>query len=170
MSQTGSVILVGMPGAGKSTLGVMLAKELAKDFVDTDLLIQLRAGKTLQAVLDEQGYQGLRALEEETLLACNFANPIVAPGGSAVYSDRGMAHLKSYGKVVYLDVALEELNRRIDNYETRGIARRPDQTFEELFAERKALYQRYADIVVDCNGLNQNEALTFVIDSIKGQC
>ena len=170
MSQTGSVILVGMPGAGKSTLGVMLAKELAKDFVDTDLLIQLRAGKTLQAVLDEQGYQGLRALEEETLLACNFANHIVATGGSAVYSDRGMAHLKSYGKVVYLDVALEELNRRIDNYETRGIARRPDQTFEELFAERKALYQRYADIVVDCNGLNQNEALTFVIDSIKGQC
>ncbi|MAZ87040.1 MAG: shikimate kinase [Cellvibrionaceae bacterium] len=166
MPVAGSVILVGMPGAGKSTLGVMLAKELAKDFVDTDLLIQLRAGQTLQAVLDEQGYQALRALEEETLLECHFTNHIVATGGSAVYSEKGMAHLKSYGTVVYLDVALDELNRRISNYETRGIARRPDQSFEDLFAERKALYERYADIVVDCNGLDQTQALAFVIESL----
>jgi len=165
-SGKGSIILVGMPGAGKSTLGVMLAKELAKDFVDTDLLIQLRAGKTLQKVLDEQGYQGLRALEEETLLQCNFTNHIVATGGSAVYSEKGMAHLSSYGTVVYLDVELDELNRRISNYETRGIARRPEQSFADLFAERQALYQRYADLVVDCNGLDQNQALRFVIDSI----
>ncbi len=166
MPVVGSVILVGMPGAGKSTLGVMLAKELAKDFVDTDLLIQLRAGQTLQAVLDQQGYQALRDLEEETLLQCNFTNHIVATGGSAVYSEKGMAHLKSYGTVVYLDVALGELNRRISNYETRGIARRPDQSFEDLFAERKALYERYADIVVDCNGLDQTQALSFVIESL----
>jgi len=166
MPVAGSVILVGMPGAGKSTLGVMLAKELAKDFVDTDLLIQLRAGQTLQAVLDEQGYQALRALEEETLLECRFTSHIVATGGSAVYSEKGMAHLQSYGTVVYLDVALDELNRRISNYETRGIARRPDQSFEDLFAERKALYERYADIVVDCNGLDQTQALAFVIESL----
>ncbi len=166
MSQAGSVILVGMPGAGKSTLGVMLAKALAKDFVDTDLLIQLRAGQTLQQVLDEQGYQALRALEEQTLLGCNFTNHIVATGGSAVYSEKGMAHLSAYGTIVYLDVALEELGRRISDYETRGIARRPDQSFEDLFAERQALYRRYADVIVDCNGLDQTQALEFVISEL----
>lgn len=165
--EKGSIILVGMPGAGKSSLGVMLAKELAKDFVDTDLLLQLRAGKTLQDILDEQGYQALRSLEQETLLQCNFTNHIVATGGSAVYSEKGMAHLSSYGTVVYLDVGLDELNRRISNYETRGIARRPEQSFEDLFTERQALYQRYADLIVDCNGLDQSQALAFVVDSLK---
>ncbi len=163
----GSVILVGMPGAGKSTLGVMLAKMLAKDFVDTDLLIQLRAHATLQEVLDQQGYLALRQLEEETLLSCQFDNHIVATGGSAVYSEKGMTHLKTFGPVVYLDVSLDELRRRIKNYETRGIARRPDQSFESLFAERQALYQRYADLTVECEAHTPEEVLETLIGGLK---
>lgn len=158
-----SVILVGMPGAGKSTLGVMLAKKLAKDFVDTDLLIQLRAQRTLQQILDAEGYLALRQLEEETLLDCDFANHVVATGGSAVYSDKGMRHLKSYGPVVYLDVELAELRRRIHDYDSRGIAKRPEQSFESLFEERRQLYRQYADITVSCDGLTQEEALESVL-------
>ncbi|NIB43571.1 shikimate kinase [Pseudomaricurvus alkylphenolicus] len=162
-----SVILVGMPGAGKSTLGVMLAKALARDFVDTDLLIQLRAGATLQEILDEKGYQALRRLEEETLLGCDFRRHVIATGGSVVYSDAGMRHLKQYGPVVYLDVELDELRRRIHDYETRGIAKRPDQSFESLFEERRALYQRYADIVVNCNGVTQEESLEQLLAALR---
>jgi shikimate kinase len=167
VQHSGSVILVGMPGAGKSTLGVMLAKALAKDFVDTDLLIQLRAQRTLQQILDEQGYLALRQLEEDTLLSCNFDHHIVATGGSAVYSDKGMMHLKTYGPVVYLDVALQELRQRIKDYETRGIAKRPEQSFESLFEERRRLYQQYADITVRCDGLSQEAALAAVIDQLS---
>lgn len=163
----GSVILVGMPGAGKSTLGVMLAKALARDFVDTDLLIQLRARRTLQQILDDDGYLALRQLEEETLLSCDFGNHVVATGGSAVYSDKGMQHLKSYGPVVYLDVALDELRRRIHDYDTRGIAKRPDQSFESLFEERRQLYRKYADITVRCDGLSLEEALAAVLAELQ---
>lgn len=150
-----NVILVGMPGAGKSTIGLLLAKELAKDFVDTDLLIQLREHSTLQDILDRFGYLHLRAVEEQVLLEADFNNHIIATGGSAVYSDKGMQHLRRLGKVVFLDVSLDELRARIDNYDSRGIARRPDQSFEDLFRERRALYQRYADITVDCSGCDQ---------------
>ncbi|MBU3070193.1 shikimate kinase [Aestuariicella sp. G3-2] len=162
-----SVILVGMPGAGKSTLGVMLAKALAKDFVDTDLLIQLKAHATLQEVLDAEGYLALRQLEEETLLDCDFENHIVATGGSAVYSEKGMAHLKTYGPVVYLDVSLEELRRRIKDYDSRGIAKRPDQSFESLFEERCELYKQYADITVACTGLTLEDTLASVIQKLS---
>ena len=161
-----SLILVGMPGAGKSTVGVMLAKELAKDFIDTDLLIQLRAGKTLQDIIDEQGYQALRQIEEATLVDHEFFNHIVATGGSAVYSEKGMKHLKTFGKVVYLHADLDELNRRIHNYEDRGIARKPGQSFEDLFNERKALYEHYADISVDGSKMSQQEVLIEIIEKI----
>lgn len=146
-----SVVLVGMPGAGKSTLGVLLAKETARDFVDTDVLIQVREGKTLQDILDESDYLNLRRIEEQALLSVDLTHHVIATGGSAVYSDKGMAKLKTLGPVVFLQVELDELRRRIHNYDNRGIARRPDQSFEDLFAERDALYRRYADIVVDCN-------------------
>ena len=162
-SYSNSLILVGMPGAGKSTIGLMLAKELAKDFVDTDILIQLREGKTLQDIVHEDGYQALRKIEEDILLSTDFPNHIIATGGSAIYSEAGMNHLKNFGRVIYLDVALDELTRRIHNYETRGIARRPNQTLAELFAERSALYQQYADITVYCGSKNQEDVLQEII-------
>ncbi|TQV84620.1 shikimate kinase [Exilibacterium tricleocarpae] len=147
----GSVVLIGMPGAGKSTIGVMLAKELAKDFVDTDVLIQVREGRTLQSIMDGADYLHLRQIEEAALLDAHLPAHVVATGGSAVYSDAGMQHLKQYGVAVFLDLPLADLQRRIHNYAERGIARRPGQTFEALFAERRTLYLQHADIVVDCH-------------------
>lgn len=158
-----SLVLIGMPGAGKSTIGLLLAKHLAKDFVDTDLLIQLEHSKTLQDILHEQGYQALRKHEEKILLDINYSNHIIATGGSAVYSETAMLHLKNLGPVIFLDVAIHELEQRINNLSTRGIASAQGQTFAEIYAERRPLYLRYADIVIDCNGKNQDQLVEEVI-------
>lgn len=158
-----SLILIGMPGAGKSTIGLLLAKILAKDFVDTDLLIQLQEGKTLDDILREQGYLQLRAIEENVLINACYNNHIIATGGSAVYSEKAMKHLKQFGPIVFLDVAQEELENRIHNMDTRGIARHPSQSFTDLFKERRQLYLRYADVVIDGNRKTQNELIDEII-------
>lgn len=162
-----SVILIGMPGAGKSTLGILLAKELGLDFLDTDVAIQVKEQQALQDILEQRGYLELRAVEEAVLLETDCHQKVIATGGSAVYSDKGMAYLKSCGPVVYLEVPLEELRRRIHNYETRGIARRPDQSFAELFDERAALYRKYADITVICDNHGPGEVIEQVMNSLK---
>ncbi len=158
-----SLILIGMPGAGKSTLGLLLAKNLAKDFVDTDLLIQLEHRKTLQDILHEKGYQALRDAEEQVLLNAQYPNHIIATGGSAVYSAAGMQHLKQFGPIIFLDVSIEILEQRIHNMDNRGIARPANQTFAEVYAERRPLYLQYADIVIDCNGKNQEQLVDEII-------
>nr|WP_036187355.1 shikimate kinase [Marinimicrobium agarilyticum] len=160
-----SLILVGMPGAGKSTVGLLLAKELVKAFVDTDILIQTRAGKALQDIVYDNGYQHLRELEEEVLLECRYLNHVIATGGSVVYSDSGMNHLKRSGRVVFLDVPLEELERRVHNFSSRGIACPPGQNLTDVFKERRSLYQRYADIVIDCGEKNQDQVVSEIIYS-----
>lgn len=162
-----SIILVGMPGAGKSTIGLLLAKELAKDFIDTDVLIQVREGTTLQSILDERGYLALREIEEQVLLESKFSNHIIATGGSAVYSEVGMQQLRSLGPVVFLDVSLHALRQRIHNYDSRGIARRPDQSFADLFEERRQLYCRYADITVDCEDMDQESLVQALLISLQ---
>ncbi|MEZ5523584.1 MAG: shikimate kinase [Pseudomonadales bacterium] len=159
MDPKSSIILVGMPGAGKSTLGVLLAKELGLDFLDTDVSIQVHEGRSLQDIMDAEGYMRLREIEEMVLLKTDASGKVISTGGSAVYSDAGMQHLKAQGKVIFLDVTLDELRKRIHNFDTRGIARRPDQSFEALFEERCALYNKYADIRIDCNGFSPAELL-----------
>lgn len=158
-----SLILIGMPGAGKSTLGLLLAKNLAKDFIDTDLLIQLEQQKTLQDILHQQGYLALRKHEEQVLLKAQYPNHVIATGGSAVYSDAGMRHLKKFGPIVFLDVAMEELEKRIHNMESRGIARPEGQSFADVYAERRPLYLRYADIVIDCEAKTIEQLIDEVI-------
>src|SRR5690606_28888226 len=116
------IVLVGMPGAGKSTLGVLLAKATMKDFVDTDMIIQLRANQSLQDIVDNSGYLTLRQLEEVVLLDLDVQQHVIATGGSVVYSEKGMAQLKSLGPVVYLQVSLDELKRRVKDLPSRGIA------------------------------------------------
>ena len=148
---TSSVILIGMPGSGKSTVGVLLAKELGLDFIDTDVAIQVREHQTLQHILDESGYQALRDIEESVVLEVELAEKVVATGGSVVYGAKAMQRLREAGTVVYLSAGIETLEQRIHNHQTRGIAKRPGQSFEDLFAERTALYERYADISIDCN-------------------
>ena len=150
-SKANSVVLIGMPGAGKSTLGILLAKELGMGFVDTDVVIQVREGQTLQEILDASDYLNLRAIEEQVLLTEQIAEKVVATGGSAVYSDAGMARLRENATLIFLDVPLRELEKRISNFNSRGIARKPDQSLESLYKERCKLYRKYADITVDCD-------------------
>ena len=157
--QRRGVTLIGMPGAGKSTVGVLLSKRLALDFVDSDLAIQVREGRTLQQLIDAEGHLRLREIEADVLLGIDPHGRVVATGGSAIYSDAAMRHLGAGSTIVYLDVPLAELRRRITDYDTRGIARRPEQGFEELFAERTRLYQRYAAIRIDCANLGQEQLL-----------
>lgn len=155
-----------MPGAGKSTVGVLLSKRLALDFLDTDLAIQVREGRSLQEIVDTHGYLRLREIEETVLLDVDPHARVIATGGSAVYSEAAMRHLASGSTVVYLDVAPQELRRRIRDYDTRGIARRPDQSFDELFAERRRLYERYADVRIECASLTQEDVLERVVAAL----
>ncbi|RPH48477.1 MAG: shikimate kinase [Desulfobacteraceae bacterium] len=164
MAKTRSnLILIGMPGAGKSTVGVILAKMTSRDFVDTDVLIQTSQKRTLQDIVDTDGYAVLRKIEEDVLLELFAQNCVIATGGSAVYSDRAITHLKSYGIVVFLDVDLFTLESRIHDFSTRGLAKRPDQEFADLYYERIVLYTKYADITIKCAGLTQEEVCSRII-------
>ena len=141
-----NIILIGMPGSGKSTVGVQLAKQLNLNFVDTDLLIQNQQGQQLQDIVDQKGYLELREIEKNILLGLNVQNTLISTGGSAVYSEDAMNHLKSSGITVFLDVELENLEHRVSDEGTRGIARAPEHSFKDVFNERTPLYKKYADI------------------------
>ncbi|MBC7184827.1 MAG: shikimate kinase [Marinobacter sp.] len=166
-TDTSNIILIGMPGSGKSTVGVLLAKRLGLGFVDTDLLIQERAGRTLQEIVNHDGYQTLRQIEEEVLLALDVRHKVISTGGSAVYSAAAMAHLKANGVVVFLDIPLDLVIERIGDHSARGISRRPDQSLAELFDERSALYTRYADLTVAGEGRNQDEVCEAVVRDLQ---
>jgi shikimate kinase len=162
-----NIVLTGMPGAGKSTVGVILAKQTSRRFVDTDLLIQTSQERTLQDIIDIDGYTVLRKIEEDVLLGLSVQNHVIATGGSAVYSERAMAKLKSSGLVIFLDVDLPALVLRIPDLRTRGIAKRPDQDFTDLFYERLTLYRKYADTTIKCAGLTQEEVCARIIEQTR---
>ncbi len=161
-----NVVLIGMPGSGKSTVGVLLAKRLGLGFIDTDLLIQQEAGRTLQDIVDGDGYQALRRIEERVLLKLDVQNQVISTGGSAVYSEPAMQHLKADAVVVFLDIPLDTVLERIGDYSARGISRRPDQSLEDLFTERFDLYSHAADIAIDCVGRNQEEVCDAVLSAL----
>jgi len=168
MARTPSnLVLIGMPGSGKSTVGVILAKKTSRDFVDTDLLIQTSQGRNLQDIVDHDGYVALRHIEERVLLDLSVRNHVIATGGSAVYSDQAMAHLKSDGLAIFLDVDSATLESRIPDFSTRGLAKRPDQSLSELFKERFGLYARYADITIKCDKLTHEEVCARIIEEIR---
>lgn len=168
MAQTPSnLVLIGMPGAGKSTVGVILAKLTSRDFVDTDVLIQTSQRRTLQDVVDTDGYLALRQIEEDVLLGLTVRNHVIATGGSVVYSDRAMTHLGADGLIIFLDVDLPELELRVRDFRTRGLAKRPGQDFADLFHERFALYAKYADVTIKFTGLTQEEVCSRIIERAR---
>ncbi len=158
-----NIVLIGMPASGKSTVGVLLAKRISYGFIDTDLLIQEEEQRSLQDIVDTEGHMVLRDIEERVCLSVDVSNMVIATGGSAAYSGAAMQHLGTGSTVVFLDTPISELTARIHNYATRGIAKHPDQTFEDLFHERGVLYRRYADITIDCRG-KDHEA---VVEELK---
>ncbi|MEI6213708.1 MAG: shikimate kinase [Desulfuromonadales bacterium] len=152
-----SLTLIGMPGAGKSTVGIILAKRLSYGFVDTDILIQTRCKKSLQQIIDASGHLELRRIEELEIMSLDLSHHVIATGGSAVYSEKAMAHLRSISTILFLKVSYAEIVRRIRNFSTRGIAKSVQQTFAELYDERQVLYETYADETINCSGLGQDE-------------
>ena len=162
-----NLILIGMPGSGKSTVGVILAKRMVRDFVDTDVLIQMAQRRPLQEIVDRDGYIALRRIEEAVLLKLSVTDHIIATGGSAVYSERAMAHLKSDGLCIFLDAGLETIALRIGDFGARGIAMRPGQSLAELFDERAVLYAKYADVTIGCGRMTQEEICEEIVAELQ---
>lgn len=169
MKAKSNIVLIGMPGSGKSTIGVILAKRTSHDFVDTDVLIQSLEHRSLQAIMDSEGYMKLREIEARVLQSVNLDNHIISTGGSVVYSDAAMQHLRKNGTTVYLDVSLDTLRARITDYETRGIAKRPEQSFADLFEERALLYRKYADVTIKDDTLSQDAICEHIISVLQIQ-
>lgn len=164
-----NLVLIGMPGSGKSTVGVILAKQTSRGFVDTDLIIQTSQKRRLQDIVDQDGYAALRNIEERVLLDLRVRNHVIATGGSAVYSVQAMAHIKSDGLVIFLDVDLATLETRIPDFSTRGLAKRADQSLSDLFDERFGLYARHADVTIRCGRLTQEAVCAKIIERIESK-
>ena len=161
-----NVVLIGMPGAGKSTVGVLLAKSLLMDFTDTDLIIQNKCRRALCDIINNEGTDAFIRTEEEIILGEVFCGCVIATGGSAVYGKAAMEKLKRDGIVVYLKVGLPELIRRLGDITTRGIAMKSSETIEDLFNERAPLYEKYADVTIDCNGLTAEECVRSIYERL----
>lgn len=144
-----NIILIGMPACGKSVTGVLLAKILNMKFIDADLLIQEKVGKRLQEIIDEDGIECFKEIERNVLLSIDVDNTVIATGGSAVYYEDAMEHLKQKGKVIYIDISLETVKARLKNIKTRGVAMGKGQSLDDLYMIRKPLYEKYADITVE---------------------
>lgn len=164
-----SIALIGMPGAGKSTVGVVLAKRLGLDFVDTDLLLQRSAGCRLQQILAAEGLSGFHKREEAVLLSLRAPHSVIATGGSVVYGPAGMAALAEQAHLVWLRLPLAELERRTGDLVSRGVAIEPGVSFASLFAERQPLYQRYAEEVIEVGGKSLEQVVSELIARIGAQ-
>jgi shikimate kinase len=148
-----------MPAAGKSTVGVLLAKQLSRGFLDTDVYIQSLEGRSLRAIIDAEGLNGFRLLEERHVVGLDCHGTVIATGGSVVYGDAAMLHLKQWGTVVYLYMPLASLQARLTDMSARGVLILPGQTLADLLAERDPRYRCYADVVINCDGLSHQEVI-----------
>ena len=154
-----NIILIGMPGCGKSTVGVVLAKALGMDFIDSDLLIQRREGKRLARIIEEMGDDGFRAVENEVNAAIDVQGCVIATGGSVIYGQEAMAHLRSIGTVVYLQLSYAQVEERLGDLHARGVTVKPGQTLRDLYNERCPMYERHAHVTISCDGLRLREVV-----------
>jgi shikimate kinase len=161
-----NVVLTGMPACGKSTIGVLLAKSLMRDFVDTDVVIQSHEHKTLQQIAQDVGREGFRDVECRAICSLDCRNAVISTGGSVIYRPAAMEHLRRNGLVVFMDVSLETLLERIGDLDARGVSRDPGQTLADLVNERRPLYENYADITLELSHHTHDEAERAVREAV----
>ena len=163
-----NIVLIGMPGVGKSTVGVVLAKNMGYSFVDSDLLIQEQEGKLLHEIIEERGLDGFNEVENQVNSSIDISRAVIATGGSVVYGAQAMEHLKQIGTVVYLSLPFEELSERLGDLNERGVSIRDGQTLEDLMQERTPLYEKYADVTIDCEGRQIREIVQMIKAEVQG--
>ncbi len=162
-----NLILIGMPGCGKSTVGVLLAKSMLYNFIDTDLIIQGEYSLPLSEIIEKRGTEAFKEIENDILKDLKVKSTVIATGGSAVYGEAAMSNLKNGGTVIYLKLPLDEIEKRIKNIKTRGIVMDKGKTLKDIYIERTHLYEKYADITVDCSELTAEECVDKIVDLIK---
>lgn len=154
-----NIILIGMPGCGKSTIGVILAKTIGVGFIDTDLIIQQRENRLLQDIIDSDGIEFFLDCEENAVKTVSCENTVIATGGSVIYREEAINHLKNNGKIFYLNVSLDEIKKRLNNISTRGIAANKNDSIDEIFVKREPLYKKYADEIFDLTDCSVEQAV-----------
>ncbi len=162
-----NIVLIGMPGAGKSTIGVVLAKIIGYHFLDSDLVIQERENRLLHEIISQEGTEGFLKIENDVNASLNAERSIIATGGSVVYGKEAMEHLKEIGEIVYLKTDYQTIKNRLGNLEKRGVALKSGQTLKDLYDERTKLYEAYADITVDEKGLGTEETIGEVLRGLS---
>ena len=163
-----NIVLIGMPGCGKSTVGVVLAKNLAMEFVDSDLVIQRSQGIRLSAMIERYGDAGFREIENRVNSELRAENSVIATGGSVVYGEEAMRHLKEIGTVIYLKLSYEQVEDRLGDLHARGVTIKPGQTLRDLYDERCPLYERWADMIVPCDGKRLREVVLYITGKLEG--
>lgn len=161
-----NIILIGMPGAGKSTVGVVLAKKLGYTFIDSDIVIQDEKGMLLHELITKFGIDGFNEIENEVNSKINVKNSVIATGGSAVYGKEAMEHFKSIGQVVYLKLPYDEIENRLGDLNERGVSIKKGQTLSSLYEERAPLYEKYSDITIDCNELSIRDIVSKISEKV----
>ena len=161
-----NIVLIGMAASGKSTTGVVLAKTMGKNFVDTDLYIQQKTGKTLQAILNEDGIDAFKEIEEEILSGVDACDAVISTGGSAVYYPESIKNLGKDGIIVYLNVPLKVIEKRLSNIKTRGVILQKGETIEDLYNYRAPMYEKYADIVIEAGDSSLEETVEMICRAV----
>lgn len=163
-----NIIFIGMPASGKSTIGVVVAKHLGYDFIDSDLLIQKQEKRLLKDIIADVGNEGFLAIENQVNCDIKAERAVISPGGSIVYCQEAMEHFKEIGTIIYLKVSFETINERISNAKNRGVVLKEGQTLKDLYDERTCLFEKYADCIISEEGLSLEETIDKVLESLKG--